>query len=90
MSQHERYLGLPSMVGRKKLNFFNSIKLKVLSKISNWQSMMFSRGRKNVLIKAVAQTAFGGDRNKTRGPFIGPSWKVCVKQNAEVVWGSGI
>ena len=55
MSQHEKYLGLPSMVGRKKLNFFNSIKLKVLSKISNWQSRMFSRGGKNVLIKAVAQ-----------------------------------
>lgn len=55
VSQHEKYLGLPSMVGRKKLNFFNSIKLKVLSKISNWQSRMFSKGGKEVLIKAVAQ-----------------------------------
>lgn len=55
VSKHERYLGLPFMVGRKKLSFFNNIKLRVLNKISNWQSKMFSRGGKEVLIKAVAQ-----------------------------------
>ena len=55
VSKHEKYLGLPSMVGRKKLSFFNDIKLRVLSKISNWNSKLFSRGGKEVLIKAVAQ-----------------------------------
>ena len=55
VSNNEKYLGIPSMVGRKKLSFFNDIKLKVLSKISNWNSKMFSRGGKEVLIKAVAQ-----------------------------------
>lgn len=54
-SRHEKYWGLPSMVGRKRTSFFNDIKLKVLSKISNWQHKFFSSGGKEVLIKAVAQ-----------------------------------
>lgn len=55
VSKYERYLGLPSMVGKKKLRFFNKIKLRVLSKISNWQSKMFPKCGKEVLIKDVAQ-----------------------------------
>lgn len=43
------------MVGKKKLRFFNKIKLRVLSKISNWQSKMFPKCGKEVLIKDVAQ-----------------------------------
>lgn len=55
VSSHEKYLGLSSMIGRKKQNFFNEVKLKVLNKISSWQHKMFSSGGKEVLIKAVAQ-----------------------------------
>ena len=55
VSRHERYLRLPFMVGRNKMNFFNDVKLRVLSKISNWQNKFFSSGGKEVLIKAVAQ-----------------------------------
>ncbi|KAH9759717.1 putative reverse transcriptase/RNA-dependent DNA polymerase [Citrus sinensis] len=53
--KHERYLGLPSMVGRKKTNFFNYVKLRVLNKLTSWESKFFSCGGKEVLIKAVAQ-----------------------------------
>lgn len=42
VSRHEKYLGLPSMVGRKKISFFNDIKLRVLSKISSWTSKLLS------------------------------------------------
>lgn len=55
VSRHEKYLGLPSMVGRKKISFFNDIKLRVLSKLSSWQSKLFSCEGKEVLIKAIAQ-----------------------------------
>ena len=43
------------MVGKKRTSFFNDVKLKVLSKISNWQHKLFSSGGKEILIKAVAQ-----------------------------------
>ncbi|KAH9685475.1 reverse transcriptase domain-containing protein [Citrus sinensis] len=55
VSKHEKYLGLPSMIGRKKVSFFKDIKLRILSKISSWQSKFFSSGGKETLIKAVAQ-----------------------------------
>ena len=42
------------MVGRKKIRFFNDIKLRVMSKILGWQCKFFSSGGKEVLIKAVA------------------------------------
>ncbi|KAH9719688.1 reverse transcriptase domain-containing protein [Citrus sinensis] len=55
VSRHEKYLGLPSMVGRNKRNFFDDLKLRVKSKISNWQHKHFSSGGKEVLIKTIAQ-----------------------------------
>lgn len=42
VSRHEKYLGLPYMVGRNNINFFNDIKLRILSKISSWQAKLFS------------------------------------------------
>ena len=46
VSRHEKYLRLSYIVGRKKVSFFNYIKLRVLDKISNWQSKWFSSGGK--------------------------------------------
>lgn len=43
------------MVGRAKVILFNNIKLRVLSKLSSWQSKYFSSGGNEVLIIAVAQ-----------------------------------
>ena len=42
VSRHEKYLGLPSMVGRKSRSFFNDVKLRVLNKIQGWQHKFFS------------------------------------------------
>lgn len=43
------------MVGRKNINFFNDVKLRVLNKLTSWQSKFFSYGGKKVLIKVVPQ-----------------------------------
>ncbi|KAH9780472.1 hypothetical protein KPL71_008088 [Citrus sinensis] len=59
VSRHEKYLGLPSMVGRKRSGFFNDIKLRVSSKIVSWQHKFFLCGGKEVLIKVVAQAVPG-------------------------------
>lgn len=44
--KHEKHIGLPSMIGRKKMHFFKDVDLRVLSKISNWQNKLFSSGIK--------------------------------------------
>lgn len=55
IKQHEKYLGLPSLVGRNKRNTFNEIKEKLRKKLAGWKEKMLSKAGKEVLIKAVAQ-----------------------------------
>lgn len=55
VSRHEKDLGLPSIMDRKKTSFFNELKLRVLNKVSSWQHKLFSSGGKEVIIKVVAQ-----------------------------------
>ncbi|XP_075645524.1 putative mitochondrial protein AtMg00310 [Castanea sativa] len=55
IKQHEKYLGLPSFVGRRKRNTFNDIKEKLCKKLAGWKEKMLSKAGKEILIKAVAQ-----------------------------------
>ena len=52
--QHEKYLGLPLLVGRKKWNTFNDIKKKLAKKLVGWKEKLLSKAGKEILIKAVA------------------------------------
>ena len=51
----EKYLGLPSLVGRRKKEGFNFIKEKVLKKLQGWEGKLLSQAGREVLIKAVIQ-----------------------------------
>ncbi|KAK2655546.1 hypothetical protein Ddye_008598 [Dipteronia dyeriana] len=51
---NERYLGLPSFMGKNKNVFFASIKNRVWDKVKGWHNKLFSIGDKEVLIKTVA------------------------------------
>ena len=53
--QHEKYLGLPSLVGRSKRNSFNDIKEKLSKKLAGWKEKLLSKAGKEVVIKVVAQ-----------------------------------
>lgn len=55
IKQHEKYLGLPSLVRRNKRNTFNAIKEKLGKTFAGWKEKMLSKAGKEVLIKAVAQ-----------------------------------
>lgn len=55
ISQYEKYLGLPSLVGKNKKESFNFIKEKVWRKLQGWESKLLSQAGREVLIKAVIQ-----------------------------------
>ena len=55
IKQHEKYSGLPSLVGRNKRNTFNDIKEKLGKKLVGWKEKMFFNAGKEVLIKVVAK-----------------------------------
>ena len=53
--QHEKYLGLPPLIGRGKRKAFNRIKDQVGRKIAGWKGKLLSNAGREILIKAVAQ-----------------------------------
>ncbi|CAL1410909.1 unnamed protein product [Linum trigynum] len=53
---HEKYLGLPTRVGRGKRAAFGYLVDRVRSKVKHWKSKLLSIAGKEVLIKAVAQS----------------------------------
>ncbi|XP_075654731.1 uncharacterized protein LOC142624885 [Castanea sativa] len=54
-SRHKKYLGLPSLIGKSKAQFFAKIKERVSKKLAGWKEKLLSIGGREVLIKAVAQ-----------------------------------
>ena len=52
---HEKYLGLPPLVGRGKRRAFNWIKDQVGRKIARWKGKLLSNAGREILIKVVAQ-----------------------------------
>ncbi|KAL0004830.1 hypothetical protein SO802_012391 [Lithocarpus litseifolius] len=53
--QYEKYLGLPSFVGKRKKASFNYIKERVWRKIQGWEGKLLSQAGREVLIKSVIQ-----------------------------------
>ena len=53
--KHERYLGLPTLVGKGKIKAFSCIKDQVGRKIAGWKGKLLSNASHEILIKAVAQ-----------------------------------
>ena len=54
-SQHKKYLGLPSLIGKLKTQVFVEIKEIVGKKLAGWKGKLLSIGGREVLVKAVAQ-----------------------------------
>ena len=52
---YEKYLGLPSLVGRNKKSSFNYINESVCRKLQGWEKKLLSQAGREVLIKAVVQ-----------------------------------
>lgn len=55
VDRHEKYLGLPTIIGRSKKAVFACLKERIWKKSQGWKEKLLSRARKEVLIMAVAQ-----------------------------------
>ena len=53
--QYEKYLGLPTFVGKAKKQNFVYIKEWIWKKLQGWKEKLLSQADKNVLIKLVIQ-----------------------------------
>ncbi|KAL0427724.1 UNVERIFIED_CONTAM: hypothetical protein Slati_2947200 [Sesamum latifolium] len=51
--KHEKYLGLPTVVGRSKREAFEGIKERILKKLQCWSSKQLSQAGRSVLLKTV-------------------------------------
>ena len=56
VDRFDTYLGLPTLVGRSKYQTFSLLKDRVWKKIQGWKGQLLSKVRKEVLVKAVAQS----------------------------------
>lgn len=52
---HEKYLGLPTLVGKNKREVFNVVKDRIWKRLQGWKGTLFSKGGKELLIKSVVQ-----------------------------------
>lgn len=55
VESHERYLGLPTYVGRAKTETFQYIKDMLAKKLKGWQGKLLSGAGKDIMIRVVAQ-----------------------------------
>ncbi|KAA3473128.1 reverse transcriptase [Gossypium australe] len=51
----EKYLGLPTMIGRRKKHAFVDIKERFLKALQNWSLRLLSAGGKEVFLKSILQ-----------------------------------
>ncbi|XP_074278676.1 uncharacterized protein LOC141602272 [Silene latifolia] len=56
VAEHDRYLGLPTVIGSSKQVLTRVVRDKLSNKLQGWRGMLFSRAGREVLIKAVAQS----------------------------------
>ena len=54
-THYKKYLGLPSIIGKSKVEIFNEIKERVERKLLGWKEKLLSVGGQEILIKVVAQ-----------------------------------
>ena len=56
IKSYEKYLRLPSFVGRQKKACFNHIKEQIWSRMQGWKEKLLSQADKEIIIKEVVQS----------------------------------
>ncbi|XP_021721322.1 uncharacterized protein LOC110688870 [Chenopodium quinoa] len=55
VERHEKYLGLPTMIGRSKKAIFTCLKERIWKKLNGWKERLLSKRGKEVLIKSLVE-----------------------------------
>ena len=55
MENHEKYLGLPMVGGKSKVNTFKDLGEKITKRVLGWNEKYISKADREILIKTVAQ-----------------------------------
>ncbi|XP_057438067.1 uncharacterized protein LOC130730153 [Lotus japonicus] len=55
VDSHDKYLGLPTVIGRSKKAVFLKVQERMVKKLKGWKEKFLSRAGKEVLLKSVAQ-----------------------------------
>lgn len=55
VKSYEKYIGLPTVIGKSKKIIFTNLQDKLWKKIKGWKERLLSQGRKEILMKSVAQ-----------------------------------
>lgn len=55
VERHDKYLGMPTFVGRNKSLCFGYLKDRLWKRLKSWKGKLLSAAGKEVLVKAVAQ-----------------------------------
>ena len=56
IQHYEKYLGLPSFIGREKKACFTKVKERIWARMQGWKEKLLSQAGKEVMIKAVIQS----------------------------------
>lgn len=56
VEKHDKYLGLPTVVGRSKKIITKGVKEKLWKRLQGWKGMLLSKASREILIKAIAQS----------------------------------
>ena len=56
VDRHEKYLGLPTVIGRSKKMVFGVLKERVWKKLQGWKEKLLSRAGKEILLQSVIQS----------------------------------
>lgn len=55
VAQHSKYLGLPTVIGKKKKMVFQTVVDRVISRLKGWKEKSLTKGGREVLLKSVIQ-----------------------------------
>lgn len=56
IQHYEKYLGLPSFIGREKKALFTNVKERIWARMQDWKEELLSQVGKEVMIKEVIQS----------------------------------